>query len=169
MAKSYIRVTAVGNVGRPPELTSAGDNQIAKWSMAINEAKKVGGDWVENTTWLNCIAWGRTAEIICERVNKGDLLMVSGPLKSNDWTDKEGNKRTSYEVTVRDFVTMRLDKAADRPKSDYQGSQSGSGGGYGGYGGKGNQSFKDNWQSTSDTAGSFNDSFDSVGDSDLPF
>ena len=52
------------------------------------------------TDFINCVAWRNTAEFICRYFKKGQCIVVEGPLQSRKYDDRDGNKRTAYEVVV---------------------------------------------------------------------
>lgn len=54
----------------------------------------------DETDFLNCTAWRQSAEYLCKYGRKGNLVAVTGMLISRKWEDKDGNKRTSYEISV---------------------------------------------------------------------
>ena len=90
-----------GRFSAEPELkkTPAGNSVIA-FTLACQREKK-GEDGVYPTDWIPCTAWNGTAEFIARNFKKGDLANVQGSLRQRDWTDKDGNKRKSYEVNVQ--------------------------------------------------------------------
>jgi single-strand DNA-binding protein len=94
---SFQSITVLGNVGKQPEIRSlnSGDN-VATFSIAVSEKRK-GED---NTTWFNCIAFGKTAEVVQSYVNKGSKVLVQGRIQTREWTDKEGGKQRSWELVV---------------------------------------------------------------------
>lgn len=90
-----------GRFSAEPELkkTPAGNSVIA-FTLACQREKK-GEDGAYPTDWIPCTAWNGTAEFISRNFHKGDLANVQGSLRQRDWTDKDGNKRKSYEVSVQ--------------------------------------------------------------------
>ena len=54
----------------------------------------------DETDFLNCTAWKQSAEYLCNYGRKGNLVAVTGALVSRKWEDQNGNKRTSYEISV---------------------------------------------------------------------
>lgn len=52
------------------------------------------------TDFLNCVAWRHTAEFISKYFGKGQMIAITGCLTSRKYEDKDGNKRTAYEVVV---------------------------------------------------------------------
>ena len=98
---SFNKITIVGYLGRDPEIryTPAGD-AVCSFSVATTEKKKDGGD---ETTWFRITTWRRQAEVANQYLSKGKQVYIEGRLKQQEFTDRDGNKRTSLEVTATDF------------------------------------------------------------------
>lgn len=108
MSKGFNQVTLIGNLGRDPELrqTKAG-NAVTTLSMAINDrVKDAGGNWTDITHWIDCVYFGRSAEIISEHCAKGSRLHVSGKLTTREFQDQSGAKRKVCEVRGESFVLI---------------------------------------------------------------
>lgn len=90
--------TFVGRMTRDPEArTTSGGKQLAKFCVAVN------GNGKDDTTFVECEAWGQTAEFVSRYFQKGKPIAVSGRLRQDRWDDKAtGAKRTSYVLNVRD-------------------------------------------------------------------
>lgn len=69
---------------------------VASFTVAWSEKYKEQ----ERKLFLNCVAWGGTAEFLSKYFSKGDQLIVDGKLTMRDWEDSNGNKRTATELTV---------------------------------------------------------------------
>lgn len=94
-----LRTTGIIRLVRDPSLKQSGELSVCKFSGARNERQK-GED---KPHYYNCVAFGRKAEVINEYFSKGSRIMIDGKLKMNQWEDKEGRKRTDFEITVEDF------------------------------------------------------------------
>ena len=106
MAKGFNKVTLMGNLTRDVEMrTTPSGQSVANFSLAVSRSwKGQDGQTQEQTSFINCVAWGRAGEIIAQYVKKGDALLVSGRLDQRSWDDKEsGQKRSTIEVNVEDF------------------------------------------------------------------
>lgn len=81
-------------------------------SVRIAWSEKYGDD-KENKLFLNCTAWGKTADLLCSHFHKGKEINVEGKLTTRSWDDKEGNKRSSTEMTIEKvhFVGSKSDNA----------------------------------------------------------
>lgn len=107
-------VCLAGRLTRAPELKAIGaDRQVCAFSIAINEMyKSRDGEKKETATFVECEAWGRTAELIGQYLIKGSGVYLSGKLKLEEWEDKEGKKRSRLKV-VADSVQF-LDNKGER-------------------------------------------------------
>ena len=94
-------ITIMGRLVRDPELRRTGSGvAVASFCVAVDRdfAPKDGGE--RKTDFINCVAWRQTGEFISKYFTKGRMIVVDGRLEMRDWTDKEGNKRTSAEINV---------------------------------------------------------------------
>ena len=105
MAKGFNKVILMGNLTRDVETrTTTGGQSVSSFSLAVTRSwKGQDGQSQEQTSFINCVAWGKPGEIIAQYVSKGSPLLVSGRLDQRSYDDKDGNKRTAVEVVVEDF------------------------------------------------------------------
>lgn len=91
-----------GHLTRDPELRSIGnDKVVVHFSLAINRRyKSTEGEIKEESTFVDCEAWGRTAELIGQYLAKGSAAYVEGRLKLDNWQDKDGKNRSRLKVVV---------------------------------------------------------------------
>ena len=100
---SGVQVTIVGNIGADPEMRYTPTGQaVTSFSVGSqNRSYKKDDKWVDTgTTWYRVIAWRDLAENIAQSLKRGNRVIATGSLVSRDWEDKEGNKRTSWELTA---------------------------------------------------------------------
>ena len=102
------KVQLIGNLGTQPEIINLESGKmLAKFTMATNEHyKNAKGEKVTDTQWHNIVAWGKTAQIIEQYLNKGQEVAVEGKLTTKTWEDKEGNKRYMTEVVCSELLMM---------------------------------------------------------------
>lgn len=103
MSLNINRVTVAGNLTRDPEVKFlANDKAVAAFGIACNRTwKNAAGEKQEETTFVECEAWGRTAELVGQYLKKGDPAYVEGRLKQETWDDKtDGKKRSKTKVSV---------------------------------------------------------------------
>ena len=105
MAKGFNKVILMGNLTRDVEVrTTPSGQSVANFSIAVSRSwKDQSGQTQEQTSFINCVAWGKPGEIIAQYVKKGDPLLISGRLDQRSYEDKDGNKRQAVEVNVEDF------------------------------------------------------------------
>ena len=111
-------VVQVGRLVRDPELTRfENGGSITKFVVATNRTyKKKSGEKVEEVTFVDCEAGGKTGETIEQYLHKGDLIAITqGRLKSDSWVDKQtGQKRSKLLVVVDRFEFMGSPKGGKR-------------------------------------------------------
>jgi single-strand DNA-binding protein len=102
---SVNKVILVGRLGRDPETRSTGGGQaVANFSIATDETyKDRNGEKQKRTEWHKIVVWGKQAEIAQQYLKKGSLLFLEGRIQSREWQDKEGQKRTSFEIVATNF------------------------------------------------------------------
>ena len=105
---SINKVILIGRLGRDPEVKyTPGGAPVAKFSLATDEVfKDRSGEQQRRTEWHNIVAWNRLAEICGEYLTKGKQVYVEGSIRSRQWEDQSGNKRTSYEIVARDMKML---------------------------------------------------------------
>lgn len=160
------RIIIMGRLARDPELrhTQTG-TPVASFRLAVDRDFRDKNTGERATDWIDVVAWRGTAEFASKFLAKGRLAVVEGRLQMRDWTDKDGNRRTSAEV-VADNIYF-----GDSRRDDNGGSYSGNGYGNNSYGG-GNRSGGDYNRAPADYGiPSGDDQFSELADDDgeLPF
>jgi len=153
-------ITIMGRLTRDPELRYTQSNTpVATFRVAVDRdyTPRDGGE--RQTDFIDCVAWRSTGEFVSKYFQKGSMAVVSGRLQMREWTDKEGNRRTTAEV-VADNVYFGESK---RPRDE---------GGFGGNssysGNSGNSGYSSRPSAPASSAGAFSD-LSSDDDGDLPF
>jgi single-strand DNA-binding protein len=102
---SVNKVILVGRLGRDPETRYTGSGQaVANFSLATDESyKDRNGERQKRTEWHKIVVWGKQAEIAQQYLKKGSLVFIEGRIQSREWQDKEGQKRTSFEIVANNF------------------------------------------------------------------
>ncbi len=103
---AFNKVILMGNLTADPELRTTPNGQnLASFTLAINRTwNSTNGERQEETSFINCTAWGNTGETIAKYVGKGRQLLVSGRLQQRSWEDKEtGKRRSAIDVIVEEF------------------------------------------------------------------
>ena len=132
-------VTLVGNVTRDPELRyTTGGRGVASFGMAVNRRYQVNGEWQEQTSFFNVVAWGTLGENAAACITKGTRLVVFGRLEQRSWETQDGEKRTVVEVIADELGPSLRWAQAHVEKTARSDGGGGFGGGGGGFGGGGN-------------------------------
>ncbi|MFM8393378.1 MAG: single-stranded DNA-binding protein, partial [Acidobacteriota bacterium] len=96
---SFNKIIIVGHLGRDQEMryTPQG-TAVSNFSIATTERRKDrGGEAQEITTWFRVSLWGKQAEAVSQYLTKGKQVYVEGRLRTEEYTDRDGNKRISLE------------------------------------------------------------------------
>ncbi len=105
MSGSVNKVILIGRLGKDPEVkyTPSGA-PVAKFTLATDEVfKDRAGEQQRRTEWHTIVAWNKLAEICGQYLTKGKQVYVEGSIRSRQWEDQAGNKRTAYEIVARDM------------------------------------------------------------------
>jgi len=110
------KVMLMGNLTRDPELRYTPNNiAVVGLGVAVNRRwRNQQGEQQDETTFVDCDAFGRTAEVINQYLKKGRPLFIEGRLKLDQWEDRDGNKRSKLKVVVErfEFVDSRSDESS---------------------------------------------------------
>lgn len=125
-------IVIMGRLVRDPELRRTGSGvAVASFRVAVDRdfAPKDGGE--RKADFIDCVAWRQTGEFISKYFTKGRMIVVDGRLEMRDWTDKDGNKRTSAEIVVANAYFGDSKRDSEGGSSSYGGNAYG-GNNYGG-------------------------------------
>jgi single-strand DNA-binding protein len=106
MAGNFNQVLLMGNLTRDVELKFTPTNlAIASFGIAVNRRwTSAQGEKKEEVTFIDCEAFGKTAEIMGKYLAKGKPVFLNGRLKLDQWNDKtDGSKRSKLKVVVEEF------------------------------------------------------------------
>lgn len=107
MANSLNRVLLMGNLTRDVELRAVGGSgqQVANVGLALNRSfTTASGEKRDEVTFVDCEAWGKTAEIMQKYLGKGRQVCIEGRLKLDTWDDKtSGKKQSKLKVVIESF------------------------------------------------------------------
>lgn len=93
-------IVLMGRLVNDPELRMTGSNTaVASFRVACDRDFK-GKDGNKETDFVDIVCWRNTAEYACKYFSKGRMIVVAGRLQMRNWTDKDGNKRTSAEIVA---------------------------------------------------------------------
>ena len=134
------KVMIIGNLGADPEMryTPSG-RAVTQFNVAVNQSTKnqQTNEWVEATDWFRVSVWGDRGERAAENLRKGNRVFVEGRFKTREFEGRDGQKRTSLEITADSLVNLekriREDGegsfgGGDRPATGARSGPSGPGG-----------------------------------------
>lgn len=104
-------VVLIGNLGADPEIRYLpSGTQIARMRLAVNEFwnDRNTGERHQKTHWITLSAFGRIAERCQKFLKKGQRIGVSGSLDYQEWSDRDGNRRTKIEVRIRELEMLSI-------------------------------------------------------------
>lgn len=101
---------------------------VSSFTIAVDRQFKSGDE--RETDFINIVAWRHTAEFVTKWFKKGQLIAVEGAIQTRKYTDKDGNKRTAFEVVANNVhfagskneqqnTAPSIDVVANEPTSDY--------------------------------------------------
>lgn len=104
--RGFSKAIVAGNVTRDPEMRATPSGaQACNFTIAVNRVfRGADGNQQEQTSFIDCVAWGKSGETIAQYVKKGSALIVSGRIEQRSWEDKtSGQRRSRVEIIVDDF------------------------------------------------------------------
>ena len=111
MANDLNQCNFIGRLGKDPEskFTAAG-MQVTQFSMAVGRKYKD----TDETEWVRVTAFGKLAEICSQYLTKGSKVFISGRMKTDKWTDQNGQDRYTTGVIAENM--QMLDSRNDSPQ-----------------------------------------------------
>lgn len=96
-----VHVSMVGNATRDPELryTTSGRG-VCSFGLAVNRRFQRNGEWEEEVSFFNVVAWADLGENVAASIQKGNRVIVTGRLEQRSYEDREGNSRQVVEVVA---------------------------------------------------------------------
>mgnify|MGYP003345175672 FL=1 len=119
-------ITLVGNLTRDPELrfTTGGRGQ-ASFGLAVSRRYQQNGEWQEQTSYFNIVAWGQMGENAAATLTKGMRVLVTGRLEQREYTTREGDKRTAVEINADEIGPSLRWATAQVERTPREGGQGG--------------------------------------------
>lgn len=105
---SYSKTILIGNMTKDPELkVTPGGQPICKFGVCTNESwKDKDGNKKEKATFHNIVVFGKQAEIAEKYLKKGKQVMIEGKIQNDDYTDKDGVKKSFSSIRCDNFVML---------------------------------------------------------------
>lgn len=114
---SLNQIMLVGNLTRDPELRYTNNGSpVCQMRLAANRRwKNSDGQDKEETVFVDVVMWGKAAETAGRLLAKGRSVFVNGRLTSDEWEDKEGNKRSRLQITAYHWQFASPPPQKDKP------------------------------------------------------
>lgn len=107
---SLNKVILIGRLGGKPELryTPQKERAVAKFSIATNERFFNPGTSESDVRveWHRVVVWGKLAEFCEKYLSQGKQILVEGKLRTRNWQDREGNKRSTTEIEAQNVILL---------------------------------------------------------------
>ncbi|KAF9185255.1 hypothetical protein BGZ51_008626 [Haplosporangium sp. Z 767] len=102
------QATILGRVGQDAEMNHAGDRSVVHFSVATSEHRKdPEGNIIKTTQWHRVVSWDQKRNpFLSERVKKGDLVYVEGPIHYRSYTAKDGTEKHLTEIALKTFQPL---------------------------------------------------------------
>ena len=106
MSKCLHKVELIGNLGRDPEHRKLDNGpSVANFSLATSDSwsDKKTGEKVDKVEWHRCVAWRGLADVVGDKLTKGEKVFVSGKLQTREY-QSEGQTKYTTEVVVNELI-----------------------------------------------------------------
>ncbi|MBR3592177.1 MAG: single-stranded DNA-binding protein [Clostridia bacterium] len=113
-------VIIMGRLTADPELrTTQSGLSVTSFQVAVERNYKNGEE--RQTDFINCVAWRGTADFVTTYFKKGQMIAIQGSLQTRNYEDKNGNKRTAYDVVAEQvsFCGSKNENTNAAPNVEY--------------------------------------------------
>lgn len=107
------KVILMGNLTRDVEIRDYTNTTVARAGIAVNRPYKN-----KEVDFFNLVAFNKTAEFLSKYFAKGSKILVEGYLRTSNYTDKDGNKKTSTEIIIEQIEFAGAKKDSGNVKHD---------------------------------------------------
>jgi single-strand DNA-binding protein len=111
------KVILIGHLGHDPSMRATQNGTVtANFTLATSE--KFKGE--TRTEWHKIVVWGNLAEICGQYLKKGSLVYLEGRIQTREWTDKDGQKRTTTEIVASEMRMLggKEERPAAKPSTE---------------------------------------------------
>lgn len=117
---NFNRILLMGRLTRDVQISfTPNQTAVAEFGMATNRRwKSQGGDEKEEVLYVDCVMFGKRAEVLNRYIGKGDPLFVEGRLKLDQWTTQEGLNRSKIRVIVENFEFISTNENTQRTEQN---------------------------------------------------
>jgi len=112
---NFNKILLLGNLTRDPQMSYLpNQTEVVDFGLAVNRKWKAqDGTMKEDTCFVDCRAFGKSAKNLNKFCRKGNPLFVEGRLTFNSWTTEDGSKRSKHRVTVEKFQLLGVPNKVD--------------------------------------------------------
>lgn len=106
---AFSKIMIIGNLGRDPEMRYTPNGKaVTQFSVAVSHSRPDGqGGWIDDgTDWYRVSVFGDRADRAAEQLRKGNRVFVEGRFKSREFEGKDGEKRTSLDITADNVISL---------------------------------------------------------------
>ena len=100
------RVFLIGRLTKEPEYKIVNNTALANFTVANNKTYNKDGEKKSETSFFDCVAWGKLAEIIKQYAKKGQQVAIEGRLQQQSWTTPEGAKKSKIVIQIENFQML---------------------------------------------------------------
>jgi len=101
-------VRFLGRAVKAAELKNVGESKVAIFRLVSNRRiKKRNGEYDEKATYIDVECWNQRADYASEYIKKGTPVLVRGQLETDEWTSKEGQKRSKLKIYASEVQAER--------------------------------------------------------------
>lgn len=121
MSSTLNTVNLIGFVGTEPDIKNSNSGIVTHISIGVQEKfKNRDGTYTERTDWIKITSFGNTAKYVSQYINTGDLVVVEGKLKNNNYTDRNGKKHSEMYVQSNNISLLRKKGlSSEAPQAGY--------------------------------------------------
>lgn len=116
---SFNRIIIIGNLTREPALTYLpNQTPVVEFGLANNRKYKAAdGSQKEEVCFVDCRAYGKTADTITQWFHRGDPILIEGRLQFDQWQADDGSKRSKHRVLIERFEFLPSSKQQTTDKT----------------------------------------------------
>lgn len=113
------RIIITGRLTDQPQLRYTQSNKaFARFTLAVNRQRKQDG--TQEADFINCIAWDKTAELVCNYLSKGSFIGVEGRLQTGTYEKADGSRGYTTDVYVQNIEFLEKKKSEQKTTNDEQ-------------------------------------------------
>lgn len=103
MANDFNKVILVGRLTKDPEIKQVGSSSLASFTIANGRSYTSGNEKKDETSFIDCEAWGKLADVFEKYTGKGKQVLIEGRLKQSTWDTPDGKKASKIRVQVENM------------------------------------------------------------------